>query len=165
MNRILTTAAVASLVALPAFAQGPSQLAASAGLTPAQAQTMSLAEIAAAKFNRDSRDDARQTVSVDRTPIAVDPVRHAQLIAVADIDADAARGLTLSDLAAAKFNAAADGDSRFVLVTMSSRGPVAMAPAQLIAAADLTQEEARSMTLTEIYAHAHNRHSAADDQM
>lgn len=164
MNRFLTTAALAGFFAMPALAQDMSQLAASAGLTAAEARTMSLAEIAAAKFNRDSRDDDRQTVASVRTPIAVDPVRHAQLIAAADLDPDAARGMTLAGLTAAKYNASGDGDHHQTPVSMSSRGPVTMVPLQLIYAADLTPQEARGLSLNEIAARAHNLHSSADNQ-
>ena len=54
MTNLKTLAVVAALVgaAAPAFAQ--SQLAANAGLTPAEAAGLSLNEIAVAKFNRGS---------------------------------------------------------------------------------------------------------------
>lgn len=165
MNRILTAAALVGFVALPAAAQDKAQLAASAGLSPVQAQQMTLAEIAAAKFNRDSRGGDRQAAPSAKAPVAVDPARHGQLIAAADLDGKPVQGLTIADLAIAKANAEADGDSRQTAVSMSSRGPITVAPTQLAAAAGLTAIEASGMTLGEIYARAHNRHSAADEQM
>ncbi len=51
--------ALAFGIAVPAFAD--SQLAASAGLTADEAATMSLTEIAAVKFNRETRADDQQT--------------------------------------------------------------------------------------------------------
>lgn len=69
MTRIFARCALAGVALLGAtFAGGVyaqaadvSQLAAAAGVTPAEAATLSLTELAAAKFNRDTRDDDRQS--------------------------------------------------------------------------------------------------------
>ena len=74
---IIAAAAVA-FAAAPAFA---GQLAANAGLSPAEAQGLSLTEIAQAKFNRDTRGD-------DRHPVVVIPGSggdYTQLAAVAGV--------------------------------------------------------------------------------
>ena len=61
-TNLKTIAVAAALVgaAAPAFAQ--SQLIANAGLTPAEAQGLTLSEIAVAKFNRNADHDDRQGV-------------------------------------------------------------------------------------------------------
>jgi hypothetical protein len=115
MKTILAFAAGATLAAsLAASAADVSQLAASAGIDPAAAAQMSLTEIAAAKFNRDGDADDRQTVGSAAAPIEVDqivtvssrsPARQpAQLVAAAGLSPAEAQGLTLSQIAAVKFN-------------------------------------------------------------
>ncbi len=152
-------------VGLQAQAADTSQLAAAAGISPAEASTMSLTEIAAAKFNRDSAGDDRQSTS-HATATAVDPARHAQLIAAAGLTPDEATGLTLTQLAASAFNASSDGDARQPVVSMSSRGPVVLtsADAHLAFAAGLTPAEARGMSLTEVAAAKFNRDTRDDDR-
>jgi hypothetical protein len=86
----------------------------------------------------------------DARPIAVDPVRHAQLIAAAGLTADEAEGLTLSQLAASAFNAGSDSDAAQP-VTMSSRGPVVVG-SHLAFVAGYSGVEAQGKSLTEIAA-------------
>jgi hypothetical protein len=154
-------AGVSLAASLSASADDLAQLAASAGLSPAEAQAMSLTEIAAVKFNRDSDRDDRQTVFHDGRPIMVDPARHAQLIAGAGLSPDTARGLTLGALSAGLISAGSDTDER--VVVMSSRS-VAIVPAGLVAAAGLTPAEARGMSLTEVAAVKFNRDTRPDDR-
>jgi hypothetical protein len=154
MNRIFARCALASVALLGAtFAGGlyaqaadTSQLAAAAGVTPAEAASLSLTELAAAKFNRDTRDDDQQTVS-DATPAMADPYRHAQLIGAAGFSSGEAAGLTLSQLAAGAFNAGSDDDDAQPVVTMSSRGPVGGIEPHLAFAAGIDPAEAQGMTL------------------
>ena len=85
------------------------QLAASAGLTPDQAEDLSLTEIAAAKFNRDSDGDDSQRVlrgGDDVTVItrSVGTPAWSQLVSSAGLTPDQARALSLTDIAAAKFD-------------------------------------------------------------
>lgn len=169
MTRIFTRCALASLAILGAtFAGGlhaaqagdAHQLAAAAGLSPAEAAGMTLTEIAAAKFNRDTRGDDRQSIS-DAAPVRVDQDRHAQLIAVAGIAPADATGMTLTQLAAGVFNAGSDGDDAQAVVTMSTRGPVRIG-SQLVAAAGLDPVEAQGMSLTEIAAAKFARDSDSD---
>lgn len=170
MNRIFARSALASVAILGAtfgaglYAQAAdhSQLAAAAGISAGEAATMSLTELAAAKFNRDSRDDDRQVVS-DAKPVMVDTVRHAQLIAAAGVSADEAAGLTLSQLAAGAFNAGSDDDDAQTVVTMSSRGPVRIG-SHLAFAAGLSPEEAQGMSLTAIAAAKFNRDTRDADR-
>lgn len=165
MKSIVSTAAVVIGLALPATAGDYSQLAASVGIDASTASTLSLTEIAAAKFSADGGQDADQIVSKPGV-VMVDPVRHAQLIAAADLTPAEARGLTLTELAAGKFNADASADEAQTAraVTMSTRGPVAIVPAQLAAAADLTPAEARGMSLNEIYVAKINAEARGDDR-
>ena len=85
--------------------------AAAAGLSPAQAHGMSLTEIAAVKFNRETTGDDRQRVGRGMATMATRsaPADHgawSQLAASAGIQDTA--GLSLSDIAAAKFAAESD---------------------------------------------------------
>lgn len=170
MNRIFARCALASVAVLGAtfgagvYAQAAdrSQLAAAAGIPAEEAATMSLTELAAAKFNRDTRGDDRQVVS-DARPTMVDPVRHAQLIAAAGLTADEAAGLTLTELAAGAFNAGSDDDDAQTVVTVSTRGPVRIG-SHLAFAAGLSPEEAQGMSLTAIAAAKFNRDTRDDDR-
>ena len=107
MTNLRTIAVAAALLgaAAPAFAQ--SQLIASAGLTPAQAEGLSLNEIAVAKFNREADSGDRQA---SFTPGSGGDV--SQLAASAGLSPDQARSLSLTEIAAVKFNRGADGDDR-----------------------------------------------------
>ena len=86
----------------------PAQLAASAGLAPDEARGLSLTEIAAAKFNRDAdRDDSQRVLrggDVTVTSRSVGERAWSQLVASAGLTPEEARGLSLSDIAAAKFD-------------------------------------------------------------
>jgi hypothetical protein len=168
MTRIFARCALASVALLGAtfgggvYAQAGdvSQLAAAAGIAPAEAATMSLTEIAAAKFNRDTRGDDRQVVSTAE-PIMADPVRHAQLIAAAGLTPEDAAGLTLTQLAAGAFNAGSDSDDAQTMVTMSSRGPVTVG-AHLAFVAGFSPAEAAGKSLTEVAAAKFDRDTGDD---
>lgn len=148
----ITVASIISFGAMSsAFAQDNSQLIASAGLSQSEAQGLTLNEIAAAKFNQgESRPDRQVILSPER--VAVDPARHAQLIAAAGLTAEEAEGLSISALGVAKHNTGADNDEQQAQRFMFSRGPIEMAPPQFAATAGLSPEEARGLTLNEIYA-------------
>ena len=82
------------------------QLAGNAGLTPAEAQGLTLTEVAAAKFNRGSSDDNQQTVVPrDEVTLISRSVGSdvSQLAANAGLTPEEARGLSLSEIAAVKF--------------------------------------------------------------
>lgn len=168
MTRIFARCTLASLTILGAsFAGGlyaqaadAGQLAAVSGVSRAEAATMSLTELAAAKFNRDTRGDDRQTVTAAGT-VMVDPARHAQLIAQSGITPDEAKGMTLTELAAGKFNAGSDADNRQVII-VSTRGPVRVG-SQLASSAGLDPVAAQGMSLTEIAAAKFERDTGDDD--
>jgi len=92
----------------PGSAGNSAQLAASAGLAPNEAQSLTLTGVAAAKFNRDGdADDAqsvqhRGDVTVITRSIGADG--HGQLIAAAGLTRDEANGLSLTEIARAKFD-------------------------------------------------------------
>jgi hypothetical protein len=84
------------------------QLIAAAGLTPAEAQGLTLSQLAAAKHNAGTRGDDRQTVMAAAGAGMAGP----QLVAAAGLDAGAAEGLSLSEVAAVKFNRDTRQDDR-----------------------------------------------------
>ena len=146
----LAAAAVALTAAAPSYAD--SQLAASAGLNPAQAAGLTLTEIAQAKFNRDARGDDRHVIVVHGVASAE---ARAQLAANAGVSPVDAQGLSLSEIAAAKFNREGSGDDQQRVVrsdvTKAARSVADnSAWAQLIASAGLTTDEAAGLSLSEI---------------
>ena len=90
-----------------ASAASRAQLAENAGISPDEAQGLSLREIAAVKFNRESGGEDQQPVGRgDVTKVArsvADNAAWSQLIANAGLNRDEAAGLSLSEIAAAKF--------------------------------------------------------------
>jgi hypothetical protein len=88
----------------------PSRLAASAGIAPVAAERMTLSEIAAVKFNNDTRPDDRQTVEhasgviVASRSVADPGQAFVQLIASAGLTPSEAAGMSLTRIAAYKFD-------------------------------------------------------------
>jgi hypothetical protein len=82
------------------------QLAASAGIPADEADRLSVTEIAAAKFSRDTENAQRVVRREGVTAIArsVAASDRAQLVAAAGLSAEEANGLSLSEIAAAKFD-------------------------------------------------------------
>jgi len=83
------------------------QLAANAGLTPEEARHYSLTEIAAAKFNRDDRNDSQRVLRGGEATVtsrSVGSPAWSQLVASAGLTPEEARGLSLTEIAAAKFD-------------------------------------------------------------
>ena len=156
------TAFAVSAAAVPAFAA--SQLVANAGLTPAEAQWLTLNEIAVAKFSRNADHDSRQTVVMTGMG-----GNYAALAANAGLSPDEARGLSLNEIAVAKFNRNADNDSRQDVVrgagvTAMSRSGGTAVSSQFAANAGLTPDEAAGLTLTEIAIAKFNRNADHDDR-
>jgi hypothetical protein len=91
----------------PASAAARVQLGANAGLAADQAQTLTLTEIAAAKFNRESAGGDQQRGELGSVTLASRSVRdgsdRAQLAANAGLGQDEAAGLSLTEIARAKF--------------------------------------------------------------
>ena len=141
---IIAAAAIA-FAAAPAFAD---QLAANAGLSPAEAQGLSLTEIAQAKFNRDTRGDDRHPIVVPGSGGNV-----TQLAAVAGVSPD---GKSLNEIFVAKINREARGDeqqavkSAAMVSTRSVKGGAAYG--QLAASAGISPADAAGMSLSEIAA-------------
>ena len=160
MKRILTSAALLAL-AVPAAAEDYSQLAAGAGITRAQAGALTLSEIAAYKFNRDTRGDEQQPIAEPSAAVRVDPAAHAQLIAAAGLTPAEAAGMSLSEIAAAKHNAGTRGDERQTVVAAGGMGK---AGDQLVAVAGLDPAAASGLSLTEVAAVKFNRDTRADDR-
>jgi hypothetical protein len=155
-------AAVALAVAAPAFAD---QLTANAGLSPAEAQGLSLTAIAQAKFNRDSRGDDRHEIVVPVAPSG----DYGQLAASAGVPAAEADGMSLGEIFVAKINRESRGQDQQLTksgsVTMASRSPSrATDRSQLIAAAGLSAADAQGMSLTEIAAAKFQRDTATGDR-
>jgi hypothetical protein len=168
MKRAVTTASVLalSLLALsPVNAQSWTQLAASAGLTAAEAQDMTLTEIYAAKINRESDRDGQQLVFRRAAPRAVVVTRDAQLIATAGLTPEEAQGMTLAALASYKTSFNARHDERQVVVSgRSIEGIDPSAHRQLVAAAGITEAEARGLSLNDLYVLKINKESRGDDR-
>jgi hypothetical protein len=119
MTRIFATAAIAALLGggllagLPAQATDRSQLEAGLGGDPAAERSLTLTQLAAAEFDRSSKQRDQQTIihpgptyahpgttTAAHIPASLD----AQLIAGAGLTPDEARGMTLSQIAARKFD-------------------------------------------------------------
>lgn len=161
MKYLNTIAAVAiAFAAAPAFAD---QLSANAGLSPVQAQGLSLTEIAQVKFNRETRGDDRQAVTV----VPGHSGDYGQLAAAAGISADEANGMTLAEIFVAKINRESRGDEQQAAqdgsVTVSSRSVAnGAAYAQLAASAGISAADAAGMTLGEIAAAKFARDTDSD---
>jgi hypothetical protein len=163
MKTILTLGLAAGLsfaAALTASAADVGQLTALAGISAADAASMSLTEVAAAKFNRDGDRDDQQTVGGAQAPIMVDAGGLAHLIAAAGLKPAQARGQTRAHLPPGKSNAGSDDDQQ--KEGMASRGPVHL-PSQLIAAAGLSTAEAQGLSLGQIAAFKFNRDTRPGD--
>lgn len=149
------------------------QLAAQAGLTPAEAAGLSVNELAALKFNRDASDEDRQAVRVAR---GSSNGASNQLAAAAGLGSDEAAGLSLNGVAAYHFNrGAAQGDRQSipaadydatVVATRQVSGDVSHTAAtqQLAANAGLSEAEASEMTVQQIAAHFFNSGASQDDR-
>ncbi len=146
----LIAATVAALSATaPAFAN--SQLIASAGLTPAQAEGLTLNQITAAKYNSGKSFSDRQAVVVERG-VSGDPA-GLEAFAIANYNA----GKSQTDV---QNPVAGSG------LTVSSRALDAQSPAraQLIASAGLTPAQAEGLTLNEIAAVKSNSGKSYSDR-
>jgi hypothetical protein len=159
------TAALALATAAPAADR--SQLAANAGVSPAEAQQLTLTEIAAQKFSRDTENTQR---------VGIEPGTSAnaprQLAATAGVAPDEATNLDLTQIAARFFNrASSDQDQQTValqgqesLYVMGTRQqPAGDTARQLARSAGLSDEEARGLSLRQIAAHAFNRGESSQD--
>ena len=87
-----------------------------AGLTADEAQGMSLNEIYVAKINREARGDDKQAVKGGQvtmgTRSAFAGSSNVQLIAAAGLSSEDAAGMSLTEIAAAKFARDTDTDGK-----------------------------------------------------
>ena len=91
------TVALAIGAAAPAAAGHWSQLVAAAGLSPAEAEGMSLSELAAHKFNRDGAADDDVTVSIPCHTVC-DNVSPRRRVVAAGPGPHQAHGVTLTEI-------------------------------------------------------------------
>src|SRR4051812_43463717 len=124
----IAAAAIAFAAVVPAFAG--TQVVAGNGLTLTQA--------AAIKFNQDTRQDDRQTVSVAQGKGG----NVSQLAGIAGLTADEAATMSLDQIAVAKFNREARGDDMQPATggtaVMSTRSPYLGGNEQLGASAGIS---------------------------
>lgn len=166
MLRTLGLATAVSFSGLTTVLAADAQLISAAGLSAAQAESLSLNEIHQLKINRESGRDEQQAIVTTSGGMA----DRSQLAAQAGIDAAAV--LSLDELFVAKINADGDRDDRQGTgfdwtMNRSSRsaGAVDVAGnAQLIAAAGLSPSEARGLTLAEIAALKFNQDNGRDER-
>ena len=92
---------------IPGSSEPSPQLYAAAGLTVAEGRAMTLEQVFVAKINRESRGDEQQLVVDGSVAMASRAYGqggdHAQLAASAGLSAAEAAGMSLTDIAAAKF--------------------------------------------------------------
>ena len=93
---------------------------------------------------------------------ATAPAFADQLAASAGLTASEAAGMSLTEIAQAKFNRESRGTDRHEIVTGGVVSPAALA--SLAAAAGLSASEAQGMSLTEIAAVKFNREIGGDDR-
>jgi hypothetical protein len=146
---VFTAVFALSLTALsPALADGEwTQLIADAGLTPAEAQGMSLEQITVYKFNHDAKPHNAIGVVARSGPIQADPQAHGQLIHAAGLSSADIDGLTLGEVFAYK----SDLDNAEDYHPTAPAGPGAIDPsahAMLIASVGLSPEDAAGMSFS-----------------
>ena len=88
------------------------QLIRAAGLTRAEAEGLSLAEIAAIKASHNAGRDERVVVMIGRSLPATDTAAYSQLVAGSGLTPVEASGLTLNDLYVMKINRESRRDDR-----------------------------------------------------
>jgi hypothetical protein len=153
MKRLFSTAvagAIGLLVASTAAqANDYTQLIRSAGLTPSEAQGMTLDEIAAHKFSRHGGDNRQEVVR---------PSAQA-----ASFQFASRRGPDLDQTYVRMINRSSNGDDRQAVLDGYSGSADSAARRQLAASAGLTPDEAATMSLGALSAHKMNRGTRRDD--
>lgn len=162
MRRYIAIAVTLSALASAAPVIAQSQLELNAGLTDGQARGLTLNEIAAVKFNR---GESTQDQTLVRGPGAVsglafqdsDIAGFDQLIGVAGLTPEQAEGMTLNEIATAKFNRNESTQDQIPMrdpaatSAMAFQDPIDVSTNRhLIRSADLTPEEAQGMTLNQV---------------
>lgn len=160
---IAMTAVMAAMAQAPAVTGNDlTQLIESAGLTPAEAQGMTLNEIQAYKYNRGHSGSDKVTIST-RSGTAYDAGRNGQLVSSAGLGSDGA-SMPLSEVAAYKVNRGAGEENRIPVGVVYGPEFDAAAHPQLVAGAGLTPSEAAGMSLSEIQARRWNRAHGGDQR-
>lgn len=151
--KVATTAFVASLAVFPpAFAQDSrAQLAANAGLTTAEAQGLSLQELAVLNHNLGVQRDDALVVVPKRGTEPVDADARRQLILAVGLTLAEATDLSLSELTVLRYNLGARQDDEMVIVSGRDAGPGNADHTQFAASAGVDADAAREMTLDELY--------------
>lgn len=165
MHRLFQSGAVALALALAATASSADtrQLAASAGVSPAEASGLTLDQIARAKFNADAGADGEIAVVAPRGSSG--PSARSQLIAGSGLTAEEAAGMTLTQIAVAKRNGEVRQDERTMVVSARNFPAASRGRSQLVAAAGLDADGARNVTLQELYVAKINREGDRDAQI
>jgi len=163
LKKVLLIAGASLMAASGASIAGErDQLAVSAGIAPSDAETMTLTELSAHKFNRDSVGQ-----KVDFEPRQ--PSRPSeQLVTQAGLTPDEASAMSLTEVAAYFFNRGSSSqEQQTIHVTVGTReATTALSPgaARLAASAGLSEEEAQGLSLRQIAAHAFNRSESSQDR-
>jgi hypothetical protein len=167
MARTLLSGTIAA--ALLAIASGHAatagdyrQLAASAGLPADAAATMTLDEIAAAKFNQGSGPQDRHVI-VFRSARAAGPVAHDQFVAAADLAPADTYAMDLDDVYVRVLAAHGSRDQRHTVPATPGSAP--QAHAQLAASAGLAPDAWQTMSLDAIATAKFNRATRRDNRM
>jgi hypothetical protein len=155
---LFATGASVAIVSGPVFADELDQLAASAGLEASEVEGLTLTEVAAYKFSRDSIGQRS----------GIEPGSNGtreQLAESAGLSADDADGMTLTVIAAYHFNRGSSGENQQTVrsgsrVTMASRS---VGASQLAHDAGLTDAEAENLSLRQIAAYVFNRGGPKED--
>jgi hypothetical protein len=151
--KFFTTTFVVSLAVFPpAFAQDArAQFAANAGLTAAEAQGLSLQELAVLNHNLGARRDDEQVIVMHDTTGSVDARARTQLVLAAGVAPAEAAGLSLDELTVLKHNSDVRRDDQIIIVSGRSADVSNAGHAQFAASTGIDADAARGMTLDEIY--------------
>jgi hypothetical protein len=176
MRSTTTSLMLAALFAASSAQADISQLIRNTGLSPAEAEGMSLSEIAGAKFNRDADGNDRQPVfrpaagnSKSSRGLGHEETRQ-QLISHVGLPSETAEGLSLDHIAAMKFNRSASADERQPVPTVEverqrpAGGASDAARHQLAAAARLSREDASGLSPAELAGHVLRANAGPGDR-
>jgi hypothetical protein len=140
--------ALALMLGGTAFAGDTRQLAASAGLDPAEAADLTTYEIVELKFYHDARRDDRHVVVV---PVSADPAARVQLASEAGLSWPEAETMTLTELAMAKDYREARQQDRVPLYHSSADARDGAGREQIVLSLGLDPDAVATMTVDEIY--------------
>lgn len=155
LNGVAGASAIFALLATgPATAGDYRQLAAAAGLSPAEAAGMSLDEIAARKFSGEGGGENVQIVATSRGFSAATAVQSSRT----------ARDSGLDAFHVALINRSVSGNDRRHVVPVRAGQPDIAARRQLAASAGISGEQVATMSLDTIAGHKFNRDADEDER-